>query len=137
MTILHKDPQPSSWTPPSDKIIDLSDHGIVDDWCCVDCRVNTAPGTSTRAEVEEIYRRPDFDPANVGTISFSTDSEIYMVRPPVWKRAGMEGWGGCLCVGCLEQRIGRRLKPKDFDHDHIFNSPDLPRTERLWDRLGY
>ena len=26
-----------------------------------------------------------------------------------------------LCVGCLEKRIGRRLKPNDFD-DHVFNT---------------
>jgi hypothetical protein len=41
-------------------------------------------------------------------------------------------WGeGCLCIGCLEKRIGRRLKPKDFT-DHPFNQ--LPGTPRLLNR---
>jgi hypothetical protein len=45
----------------------------------------------------------------------------------------MEPWDGCLCVGCLEKRIGRRLTPDDFD-DHVFN--DLPGTPRLMERRG-
>jgi hypothetical protein len=74
---------------------------------------------------------------SIGVMHISTDSEIYTVRDKVWKAAGMEGWGGCLCIGCLEKRIGRKLKPKDFDRNHAFNLPGLPRTERLRDRLGY
>ena len=35
----------------------------------------------------------------------------------------MEPYGGCLCIGCLEKRIGRKLKPKDF--------PDHPLTIRI------
>lgn len=42
--------------------------------------------------------------------------EYYMVRDEVWERAGMvdEHRRGYLCIGCLEQRIGRRLTPRDF-----------------------
>jgi hypothetical protein len=43
----------------------------------------------------------------------------------------MEPFGGCLCVGCLEKRLGRKLKPKDFEHDHSFNLPGVPATARL------
>ena len=32
----------------------------------------------------------------------------------------MEPFGGCLCVGCLEKQLGRKLKPKDFKRDHGF-----------------
>ena len=137
MTILHKDAQVSEWVPPAEKIVDLSDHGVVESWCCVDCGVNTAPGCSTRAEIEEAYRnRASRDDDHVGVVGFNTDSEIYTVRPSVWKAAGMEPWGGCLCIGCLERRIGRRLRAKDFDRNHVFNSPEMPCTERLWDRRG-
>jgi hypothetical protein len=52
----------------------------------------------------------------------------------VWKAAGMEALGGCLCIGCLEKRLGRRLKPKDFERDHEFNSPQIPGTPRLMKR---
>jgi hypothetical protein len=43
----------------------------------------------------------------------------------------MEGMGGCLCIGCLERRIGRRLKRKDFP-DHELNW--LSGTPRLRSR---
>jgi len=136
MTILHKDAQPSQWGPPSEKIIDLSNYALVESWNCVDCGVNTAPGCSTRADIEEAYRSADYDPSHVGDMQFTSDSEIYMVRKSVWKRAGMEGWGGCLCIGCLEKRIGRKLKPKDFNRNDAFNIPELPCTERLRERRG-
>jgi hypothetical protein len=48
----------------------------------------------------------------------------------------MQPWGGCLCIACLEKRLVRRLKPKDFDHDHLFNSARIPGTRRLLDRRG-
>jgi hypothetical protein len=37
----------------------------------------------------------------------------------------MEPYGGCLCIGCLERRIGRKLKPKDFERNHPFNNSGL------------
>jgi hypothetical protein len=37
--------------------------------------------------------------------------EFYMVRDDVWP---LDARGGMLCVGCLEERIGRRLTPADF-----------------------
>ena len=61
------------------------------------------------------------------------DSEVYTLRDEVWKKTGMELMGGCLCIGCVEKRIGRRLKPRDFA-DHVFNS--MPGTPRLCDRRG-
>jgi hypothetical protein len=65
------------------------------------------------------------------------DCEIYTVRRSVWKRAGFKGeWGdGCLCIGCLEKRIGRRLKPKDFPAENV-GLNDLPGTPRLLNRRG-
>lgn len=56
-------------------------------------------------------------------------SEVYHVREKVWKAAKMEKNSGCLCIGCLEKRIKRRLKPEDFPSNHPFNS--LPGTDRL------
>jgi hypothetical protein len=99
---------------------------------CVDCGFNTAPGLHNRREAEEAARKLDpllDDPGVKQTIGF--DSEVYIVRDSVWQKTGLEGYGGCLCIGCLEKRIGRRLKPKDFP-DHPFNR--LPGTPRLLDR---
>jgi hypothetical protein len=46
-------------------------------------------------------------------VTFVTPDEYYMVRDALWLRANPEGVGK-LCVGCLEARLGRRLKPRDF-----------------------
>jgi hypothetical protein len=99
-------------------------------WCCIDCGFNTAPGFSTRAELNAAFAAQWIDQGVPQTIDHR--SEVYTVRGALWARAGMEPWGGCLCVGCLEERIGRRLKPKDFDRDDPFKM--LPGTERLLSR---
>jgi hypothetical protein len=56
------------------------------------------------------------------SIGTYTIGEWYMVRDEVWERA----WAGrrkpwhalpgqeILCIGCLEKRLGRTLKPSDF-----------------------
>ena len=48
----------------------------------------------------------------------------------------MEPFGGCLCIGCLEKRLGGRLKPKDFQRGHPVNYPNVPGTPRLMNRRG-
>jgi hypothetical protein len=108
---------------------------IPESWLCVDCGFNTAPGLNNRAQAEAAARKLgvlwDNDLAGVEE-RIGPESEVYTVRPAVWKKAGMEEMGGCLCIGCLEKRIGRRLKPKDFARDHPFNA--MPGTQRLLDR---
>ena len=108
-------------------------------WCCIDCGINTAPGYPTRVEMEQSYRTAaalaklsgEKNPT-IATLTFNDRCEVYTVRDFVWKAAGLEPFGGCLCIGCLEKRLGRRLKPKDFPRRHPFNS--LPGTERLIER---
>jgi len=109
------------------KEFDLS--GLVpESWCCVDCGVNTAPGLSNRAEMEAWF--------NAGHQSieqtYDNRSEVYFVRAVIWQRAGMEPFGGCLCIECLEKRLGRQLKPKDFERGHELNM--VPGTPRLRQR---
>src|SRR5262249_23976911 len=108
-------------------------------WCCVDCGVNTAPGHPDRIEMEKLYRRSAaLSRAGieipVAKVRYDDQCEIYTVREAVWKKAGMEPTGGCLCVGCLERRLGRKLKPKDFPASDEFNI--LPGTKRLIERRG-
>ena len=57
---------------------------------CVDCHTDTCPTDHRRAE-------------------------YYVVHDHIWKQAGMAPFGGMLCIGCLEQRIGRTLNAGDFD----------------------
>jgi hypothetical protein len=111
---------------------------VPDSWLCVDCGYNTAPGCPNRAEMEERIKVQEAEGRIDEGIEWTVgdDAEVYTVRDAVWAMAGIgPGLGsmrGCLCVGCLEKRIGRRLKPKDFLRDHPFNQ--LPGTERLLKR---
>ena len=103
-------------------------YGTPENWLCVDCSVNTAPGFLPRIEKEQA-----FNAGHESVEEYVDDqSEVYMVRVAVWEAAGMEPFGGCLCIGCLEQRLGRRLKPKDFLRGHSFNT--MPGTPRLLQR---
>jgi hypothetical protein len=104
----------------------LSDHHL-----CIDCGFNTASGCVGRIETELDF----MDGADSSPMTLTWEDETYMVRDKVWRAAGMGPWDGCLCVGCLEKRIGRRLRPKDFT-DHVFNSPLKPASERLRQRRG-
>ena len=44
---------------------------------------------------------------------------------------------GCLCIGCLEQRIGRQLRPRDFARHDRETWADKPCTEPLLNRRGF
>jgi ribosomal protein L34E len=103
---------------------------------CIDCGINTHPGASTREEVDNMLRASFLrtEPDRLGSIPFGENTEVYIVRDAVWKAAGMEPYGGCLCINCLESRLGRRLTAKDFSRRHPFNS--LPGTQRLLERRG-
>jgi hypothetical protein len=119
MTVLHKD------KPLSLKGLHSESH------CCIDCGYNTAPGAPPRELAEFLLNRDGTHPWTI-----TQDSELYMVKESIWKAAGMEPYGGCLCIGCLEQRLGRKLKRKDFLRGHAFNHPGYPCTPRLRQRRG-
>ena len=107
-------------------------------WACIDCGINTAPGYPTRVEMERLYKtavtmkKLSGEAPPVATLKFDDRCEVYIVRDSVWKAARLAPMGGCICIGCLEKRLGRRLNPKDFPRRHPFNS--LPGTERLIER---
>jgi hypothetical protein len=42
----------------------------------------------------------------------------YCVEDAVWRASGLPPNGGCLCLSCLEQRLGRLLRYKDFKVTH-------------------
>jgi hypothetical protein len=102
---------------------------ITESWLCVDCGINTAPEVPPGPIVRESLKTKGISESRVGP-----DTEMYMVRKSVWAKAGMDPFGGCLCVGCLERRLDRRLKPKDFDWNSVLNQ--MPGTPRLRNRQG-
>jgi hypothetical protein len=94
-------------------------------WLCVDCGFNTFPSMPSPAVAIAV-----FNAAEQINLTIDEDCEVYIVKESIWKRAGSPD--GCLCVGCLEKRVGRRLKPRDFLPDHVFNR--APATPRLTSR---
>lgn len=103
---------------------------------CIDCGFNTAPGCLNRAEAEREAAKQIAAGIKEWSLpgqTFNNRTEVYMVHDHVWKAAGMEPYGGCLCVGCLEKRIGRQLIPDDFPNQALNT---LPGTPRLMDRRG-
>ncbi len=63
--------------------------------------------------------------------------EYYMVVNRVWNRANPKK-KGMLCIGCLEERLGRKLHFRDFLWCplNVINVFDSKTSERLKDRLG-
>lgn len=61
--------------------------------------------------------------------------EFYMVEDEVWHAAvSADSFISFLCIGCLELRLGRRLRPDDFT-DVPINDP-RGSSRRLRDRLA-
>lgn len=60
--------------------------------------------------------------------------EHYFVSLDLWMRA-VGSKTGMLCIGCLEQRIGRKLVGADFTDAHINNPKLYPMSDRLRNRI--
>lgn len=111
---------------------EIRNAGMPDSWNCVDCGMNTAPGCPNASQIQEAFAR-----GKDGKLTYDRNSEVYEVKPGVWKAAAKKSRRIVLCIGCLETRLGRTLRPKDFA-----NSPlnKLPGTDRLISRrmgMGY
>ena len=59
--------------------------------------------------------------------------EYYMVHNELWDRTGLDR--GMLCIGCLEQRIGKLLTARDFTDAPINDIGREFGTARLKERL--
>jgi hypothetical protein len=105
---------------------------VPESWACIDCGINTAPGHLARKKMEQAFAA-DWSDAGIEQ-TYDEFTEIYIVKEQVWKAARMEPYGGCLCICCLEKRIGRTLTPKDFPRHHPLNK--TTGTERLLKRRG-
>jgi len=61
-------------------------------------------------------------------------NEYYMVIERVWWAVHDSGIG-MLCIGCLETRLGRRLRPDDFTDAYVNDVGFAPKSQRLMARL--
>lgn len=64
------------------------------------------------------------------TANTSELNEFYMLNDEIWLRA-VPGRAGMLCIGCVEARLGRRLRGGDFDFAWSFMSSQDRWSERL------
>jgi hypothetical protein len=63
----------------------------------------------------------------------SKGNEYYSIWDDIWALAN-PAIDGMLCIGCLEERLERKLNPVDFTDwpiNYVFNQSD-----RLKDRMG-
>jgi hypothetical protein len=104
---------------------------------CFDCGVETIPA----AGEQEYYSVWDEIWAAAWLPSSAAQQLILfdVGEPAVVAHPGATPRGTFLCIGCLEQRIGRRLTRADFS-DAPINALDAEvwsfRTARLHDRLS-
>ena len=62
--------------------------------------------------------------------------EYYMVIDEIWLAANQGSKKGMLCIGCVEDKIGRRLNQFDFTSAPINNIDLFPmKSRRLISRL--
>lgn len=85
----------------------------------------------------EIERRRNYDtnraPDICGDCRESTEDEFYMVQSLLWiSEVPFIFQGQELCIGCLENHIGRKLVPRDFTDCSLNAMPG--GSERLIDR---
>ena len=117
MTILHND------EPLSMKGVYPESHN------CIDCGYNTAPGCPPRELAEFLMNRDGNVP-----MTYTRDFESLHRSQCRMESGGHGAVGRLSCIPCLERRIERRLRPKDFECGHPLNWSELPCTERLRDR---
>jgi hypothetical protein len=61
--------------------------------------------------------------------------EYYMLRTELWRKVCQSN--NILCIGCVEDRLGRKLVPTDFNVEETFASAmQFPPCRRLKQRLG-
>ena len=48
-------------------------------------------------------------------VNTSERHEYYMLLDEVWLQANHDSYEGMLCIGCVEARLRRKLRPSDFD----------------------
>lgn len=76
--------------------------------CCHDCFIN-------------VYDNGEYD---------------YILHNKVWKKAAKKDHDKLLCSGCVEERLGRKLKFKDFNWEVPLNYIDGDRSYGLLERMA-
>ena len=65
----------------------------------------------------------------------STWDEYYMLRKYLWHKYAHDVNEEQLCIGCFEERLGRKLKGNDFMGAPINSLEKFNKSDRLTNRL--
>jgi len=76
-------------------------------WLCDDCGEDLGGRMPTRDKLTDVTI-DIFGP-------YILSKKIKIVRPAVWAEAGAPPDVSWLCDDCLEKRLGRRLRPEDYE----------------------
>ena len=97
---------------PRERWLELANNAydIFESFLCLDCGSNTAPGGDGL-------------------------DEYYMIENEVWCSVNPSG-EGMLCVGCLEDRLGRKLSPEDFTDCPLNKGNKVNSSPRLMSRIN-
>lgn len=60
--------------------------------------------------------------------------EHYMLKDSVWRKA-VNSNRGMLCIACIEARLGRLLRPNDFNDSYVNDPKFASMSMRLLSRL--
>ncbi len=135
-----------------DDVILNVDGPIAEAWCLLlaehDYRVRDIVPVRTRRYrgLDNAEKRAEFEVVIVGYRTLRcTDCRVdvfgewYMVHDSVWRAAGMtttrDSGHGFLCIGCLEDRLGRALTKEDFTSAPVNDVAWGHKSSRLADRL--
>lgn len=104
------------------------------DWFhCLDCGVSTHRIREYYMVQNSIWDRVvKSRPRIANLIVLDEDGKIDKSIAPVPVKIQNEGM---LCIGCLETRVGRKLRAKDFTDCHINVDPRYQRSVRLQKRM--
>jgi hypothetical protein len=69
-------------------------------------------------------------------VNVVTAGEFYMLKPQIWEDELGLSWDDNLCVGCLENRLGRKVTLHDMGSFPAYKWMQPP-SDRLRDRLGF
>lgn len=81
--------------------------------------------------MRETYPEFNCTSCNINTLH---NGEYYMLKNKLWKQIA-DNKNGMMCIGCVENKLNRTLKRKDFTDAPVNNLEVFNKSDRLIDRL--
>jgi hypothetical protein len=98
---------------------------------------STAAASRRRSKPRNAEERKSINHTRCNDCRFNVikGGEYYMRHPKLWEKKLKLGWNDNLCIGCLEQRLGRKVRLRDMLFLPAY-SWMFPQSDRLTNRIG-